>query len=201
MLSRVFKKIQEAAKMDRVIIAYPSCLLGKPKDWPKNVNLTGALNLKRNIQASRSNYPIVYVSFGSAWNALLLEDKLKLARVVLGAASIMTNIQFLFQVPKELLVNLLAPKNLLFLTDHVDHENLFASCWGLVCHGGIGTISAALSSGCPVLVVGAVFVFLHFLILFRCLFQTLICPSMQSVWHGQGWGLNPCYFSNFLKKA
>ncbi len=141
-------------------------LIKQPQDWPPNAHVTGFFYLPPSAREKPSMNEIpegledwltkgdkpVYMGFGS----IPIPDKKKLfhalqgllaqRRVVFGAGwSIVNGIDPVDGV-------LPAHPNL-FVTKYVNHDWLLPRCSAVIIHGGIGTISAALRSGTPVIVV------------------------------------------------
>lgn len=119
---------------------YPPSLVGEKMDHVPRVQRS------RPAEAPRADGRIVYVTFGTAYN----RDNLSLLRdTVLGAAAAAD--QVLVTVGRDV-----KPGELGAVPDHVRVESfvpqaeVLPQCAAVVCHGGSGTVLAALAHGVPV---------------------------------------------------
>jgi UDP:flavonoid glycosyltransferase YjiC (YdhE family) len=138
----------------------------QPHDWPPNAHVTGFFYLP---PSAREKPPIneipegledwlakgdkpVYIGFGS----IPIPDKEKLLHTLQG---ILTQRRVVFGAGWSILSGIGAagggiPSHPnLFVTKYVNHDWLLPRCSAAIIHGGIGTISAALRSGTPIIVV------------------------------------------------
>lgn len=125
------------------IDVYPPSLLGENMDHVQRVQRC------RPAEARRADGRIVYITFGTAYN----RDDLDLVRaVVLGAAAAAD--QVLVTVGRGV-----EPGALGAVPEHVRVEafvpqaEVLPQCAAVVCHGGSGTVLAALAHGLPVVCV------------------------------------------------
>ena len=148
------------------ITAVSQEFIKQPRDWPPNAHVTGFFYLPPSAREKPSINEIpedledwlakgdkpVYMGFGS----IPIPDKEKLIhtlqgllarrRVVFGAG--WSNLNGAGEADG----GLPAHPNL-FVTKYVNHDWLLPHCSAAIIHGGIGTVSAALRSGTPVIVV------------------------------------------------
>ncbi|HTI94071.1 MAG TPA: glycosyltransferase [Puia sp.] len=145
------------------ITAVSQQFIQQPKDWPPNAHITGFFYLPPSAREKPSTNEIpegledwlakgdkpVYMGFGS----IPVPDKEKLfhalqgiltqRRVVLGAG---------WSILHQAGGGLPTHPNL-FVTKYVNHDWLLPRCSAAIIHGGIGTVSASLRSGTPIVVV------------------------------------------------
>ncbi|HMI61233.1 MAG TPA: glycosyltransferase [Puia sp.] len=145
------------------ITAVSRQFIKQPQDWPPNAHVTGFFYLPPSAREKPSINEIpegledwlakgdkpVYIGFGS----IPIPDKEKLLHTLQG---ILTQRRVVFGAGWSILNgaggSLPAHPNL-FVTKYVNHDWLLPRCSTAIIHGGIGTISAALRSGTPIIVV------------------------------------------------
>ena len=148
------------------ITAVSKQLIKQPDDWPPNAHVTGFFYLPPSAREKPSMNEIpegledwlakgdkpVYMGFGS----IPIPDKEKLLHALQG---ILAQRRVVFGAGWSILsgvgaagAGLPAHPNL-FVTKYVNHDWLLPRCSAAIIHGGIGTISAALRSGTPIIVV------------------------------------------------
>lgn len=131
-------------------------LIRQPHDWPPNAHVTGFFYLPPSANEmneipegledwlAKGDKPL-YMGFGS----IPIPDNEKLLHTLQG---ILAKRRVVFGAGWSILKNIPAHPNL-FVTKYVNHDWLLPRCSTAIIHGGIGTVSAALRSGIPVIVV------------------------------------------------
>lgn len=141
------------------ITAVSQQFIKQPQDWPPNAHIPGFFYLPPSARERRSMNEIpegledwlskgdkpVYMGFGS----IPIPDKEKLLHTLQG---LLAKRRVVFGAGWSILGNIPAHPNL-FVTKYVNHDWLLPRCSTAIIHGGIGTISAALRSGIPIIVV------------------------------------------------
>ncbi|HEY4290315.1 MAG TPA: glycosyltransferase [Puia sp.] len=145
------------------ITAVSQQLIRQPHDWPPNAHITGFFYLPPSAREKPSINEIpegledwlakgdkpVYMGFGS----IPIPDKEKLLHTLRG---ILTERRVVFAAGWSILngagTSLPTHPNL-FVTKYVNHDWLLPRCSAAIIHGGIGTVSSALRSGTPIIVV------------------------------------------------
>ena len=145
------------------ITAVSRQFIKQPHDWPPNAHVTGFFYLPPSAREKPSINEIpegledwlskgdkpVYMGFGS----IPIPDKEKLLHTLQG---ILTQRRVVFGAGWSILNGAggsLPSHPNLFVTKYVNHDWLLPRCSTAIIHGGIGTISAALRSGTPIIVV------------------------------------------------
>ena len=141
------------------ITAVSQQLIKQPHDWPPNAHVTGFFYLPPSAREKPATNEIpegledwlakggkpLYIGFGS----IPIPDKARLFHTLQG---ILAQRRVVFGAGWTILSGLPAHPNL-FVTKYVNHDWLLPRCSAAIIHGGIGTISAALRSGTPIIVV------------------------------------------------
>lgn len=134
-------------------------LIRQPADWPPNAHVTGFFYLPRSARERTATNEIpqglqdwlakgdkpIYMGFGS----IPIPDKARLLHTLQG---MLTERRVVFATGWSILDGLPTHPNL-FVTKYVNHDWLLPRCSAAIIHGGIGTISAALRAGTPIIVV------------------------------------------------
>jgi sterol 3beta-glucosyltransferase len=144
-----------------VIHAFSEELINRPSDWSEHHMVTGFLTL--NNQKRLDNHfdeespeltrwlvngqKPVYIGFGS----IPVPDPLKLKQIIQDLLNT-TQERIIFCTGWSKVPELPQHPNL-FVVSKVNHQWLFPQCRMVVIHGGIGTLTAALQAGIPVIVV------------------------------------------------
>eukprot|EP00741_Cyanophora_paradoxa_P012471 tig00020610_g12050.t1 len=141
-----------------------SALIPKPLDWRPNEHIVGPSTLREAalytpgpkdhlLQFLNAGEPPIYIGFGSAHHAIPGEGR----RCALNEifCDVLGNMgpayRTVLQCDKKYL-NCRIPPNVHPLTSPVPHDWLFPKCAAVICHGGAGTVQAALHAGRPVVV-------------------------------------------------
>jgi UDP:flavonoid glycosyltransferase YjiC (YdhE family) len=137
----------------RSLVGVSPSILSKPRDWGENIDITGFWFLKEGrydeprselVDFLDSGPPPVSIGFGS----MMGREPEVFTRKVLSALQ--------RSGQRGILISGwggLSSKDLpdyVIQVDHVSHDWLFPRVAAVVCHGGIGTVSAALQAGSPV---------------------------------------------------
>jgi sterol 3beta-glucosyltransferase len=148
------------------ITAVSQQFIKQPHDWPPNAHVTGFFYLPSSAREKPSMNEIpegleewlakgekpVYMGFGS----IPIPDKEKLFHALQG---VLAERRVVFGAGWSILNGVgaagggLPAHPNLFVTKYVNHDWLLPRCSTAIIHGGIGTVSAALRSGLPLIVV------------------------------------------------
>lgn len=138
-----------------IVAASPS-FVSRPKDWPKNVQMTGFLNLPSSNAEWKmpedlkvfleAGEPPIYMTFGSCMQ-FDVENSTKL----LIEAAQLSGKRTIIQSDRNQLSAINDPN--IYCIENAPHSEIFPHCSVIVHHGGAGTTQAALFAGKPSVVV------------------------------------------------
>lgn len=135
------------------IIACSPLLIPRPSDWPDNVHYTGfcclpslSKILPKSVEEFITESPTLYLGFGS----MTPYSPIELTEILVQALS-RRNIRCLISERFPGINTLSLPENVLKI-GYLQHDSLFPKVSAVVHHGGVGTTSACLYAGKPMLV-------------------------------------------------
>jgi sterol 3beta-glucosyltransferase len=138
------------------LCAFSPTLIQRPPDWPKNVTITGSWHHRADLswrppQALTSfleaGQPPVYAGFGSMPDS----ESSRVCDVVVRSIRRL-GLRAIVAKGWGAMAGASSSSDIL-VVDDVPHEWLFPRVAAVVCHGGSGTVSAALRAGTPSVVV------------------------------------------------
>ncbi|WP_342644621.1 glycosyltransferase [Mucilaginibacter sp. CSA2-8R] len=144
-----------------VMHAFSEALISRPADWDNHQVVTGFITLDEQARTHnrfdatnpelvawiKSGTKPIYIGFGS----IPVPDPLKLRQMIADILE-QTNERIILCQGWSILPDI--PKNdRLFIIVSANHQWLFRQCKMVVSHGGIGTLTAAMKAGVPVIVI------------------------------------------------
>jgi UDP:flavonoid glycosyltransferase YjiC (YdhE family) len=141
------------------VYGYSPAVLARPRDWPHSVRVTGYWFLERprswrpDLELGRflaDGPPPVCIGFGSTTSSNAAETVAMVDAALARAGR--RGVLLTGWLDPQLCARGPRVSPNLYVTDDIPHDWIFPRSAGVVCHGGAGTVGAAMRAGVPTLV-------------------------------------------------